>query len=383
MRKFRVMTVMGIPIELHISLLVFLPFLAWRLGNQAYIGTWVAIVNTISPQTIDPTVLLPGLTPWLIGIGGAIGLFIGVAVHELGHAWVARRYDVQTSSITLWLFGGVAHLEHLPTEWDTEFWIAIAGPITSVLIGLVCYGGLQAVPRSLPVTSFLLGWLALTNVSLAVFNLLPAFPMDGGRVLRSLLARSRPFVQATRMAVSVAKVIALLLGLVGVFTVNILLILVAGFVYLAAVSEATTVVTRDLLSDISVRDLVRPDMNTVLTGTSVLLLVDQMLTERRTAYIVVDDTGTVVGVITLANLQGALETPQTTVDDIMTKNPPTISADATAFELFTTLGQGRGEYVLLEEDGRTIGLISQTDFMQMLSLLQGARQLRHAVPLTR
>jgi CBS domain-containing protein len=113
------------------------------------------------------------------------------------------------------------------------------------------------------------------------------------------------------------------------------------------------------------------------------MLVDRMLTERRTAYIVVNDTGTVVGVITLANLQGALETPQTTVDDIMTENPPMISADATAFELFTTLGQGRGEYVFLEEDDQTIGLISQTDFMQMLSLLEGARQLRHAVPLTR
>ena len=162
--------------------------------------------------------------------------------------------------------------------------------------------------------------------------------MDGGHVLRALLARSRPFVQATRTAVAVAKVIAVLLGLFAVLMLNVLLLLLAGFVYLAAVSEATTVVTRDLLGDIGVRDLVHPELTVIRAGTLVVELINRMLSERRTEYVVVDRGGTVLGTVTLADIQDpATLDPGTTVEEVMTEDPPTISADARFLEVVRDL----------------------------------------------
>ncbi|WP_254544622.1 site-2 protease family protein [Halomarina pelagica] len=372
---------MGIPIEIHVSLLVILPFLAWQLASPQYIATWTGIINAISPLSITTDTLLSGSTPWIIGIAGALSLFVGVAIHELGHSWVALRYDLTIRSITLWLFGGVAHIEDLPTEWRKEFWIAIAGPITSLLLGVIGYVLLQVTPPSAPVAGFVFGWFGLTNVGLALFNLLPAFPMDGGRILRALLARSRPFVEATQRAVQVATVVAILLALVGLFTFDILLLLIAGFVFLAGRSEATIVMTQELLSGVRVRDLMRPELPTVRTGTPVQALIDRMLHERRTEYVVVDQSRTVQGVVTLANVQTLPETidPDTTVDEVMTEDPPTISSDDDAFELFRKIGDTDAHCVLIEEQGRVLGLVSGDDFMQILALLQRSAKLDNAL----
>ncbi|RBI59646.1 peptidase M50 [halophilic archaeon] len=380
--KYRIATVMGIPIEIHVSLLVILPFLAWQLASPQYIETWTGIINAVSPLSITADTLLSGSTPWLIGIAGAVSLFVGVAIHELGHSWVALRYDLTIRSITLWLFGGVAHIEDLPTEWRKEFWIAIAGPITSLLLGALGYVLLQVTPPSAPVAGFVFGWFGLTNVGLALFNLLPAFPMDGGRILRALLARSRPFVEATQRAVQVATVVAILLALVGIFTLNILLLLIAGFVFLAGRSEATIVMTQELLSGVRVRDLIRPELPTVRAGTPVQTLIDRMLRDRRTEYVVVDQSGTVQGVVTLANIQMLPEmiSPETKVEDVMTEDPPTISSDDDAFKLFRKLGETDAHCVLVEHEGQVLGLVSGDDFLQILALMQGSARLDNALP---
>ena len=230
--------------------------------------------------------------PWVIGITAAIGLSVSVTIHELGHSWVALRYGIEIESITLWILGRMAALTSVPREWDREFRIAVAGPITSVLVGAICHVGLLATPGPLPVPRFLFGWLAITNVTLTAFNLLPAFPMDGGRILRALLARQRPYASATHIAGRIGVIFAFVFAIVGVFTFQILLLLLASFVYGAATTESRTVLLDELLEGITVGDIAPRDVTTVPAATTIEELGSRMLRERRTVYPVVGEGGT-------------------------------------------------------------------------------------------
>jgi len=177
---------------------------------------------------------------WLLGLAAAIGLFVGVVLHELGHSLTARRYGFPIESITLWLFGGIASFSEMPEDWRQELNIAVAGPIVKHSGRRRLLRALRRHPESLDGARFVLGYLAVLNVALAIFNMLPAFPMDGdGCYLRALLARSQPYAQATQQAASIGKLFAVLMGLFGLFSGNIILIGVAFFVYIAASSEAS------------------------------------------------------------------------------------------------------------------------------------------------
>ncbi|MEF8869500.1 MAG: site-2 protease family protein, partial [Haloarculaceae archaeon] len=246
MRSFTLGDIWGIPIRINTSLIVFLPVLAWLIGSGGQIEIYAGFIETLTGVGFDLARLRAGSTPWVIGVAAAVGLFASVTVHELGHSWVALRYGLTIESITLWILGGMAALSAIPREWNREFWIAIAGPVTSVLLAAVCYVGLLVVPSSLVVPRFLFGWLAITNVTLAVFNLLPAFPMDGGRILRALLARRRPYASATRIAGRIGVIFAFVFAIVGVFTFQIILLLLAFFVYGAATTESRTVLLDEL-----------------------------------------------------------------------------------------------------------------------------------------
>ena len=217
MRRFRIGSAFGIPIQLDLTFLLVLPLFAFLIASQ--VGLWTGTLNDIWAANLDPALLSTGALPWVLGTLAALGLFAGVVLHELGHSLVAMRYGFPIESITLWLFGGIAQLTEMPEDWKQELYIAVAGPAVSIGLGVLSYVGFVLVPggHSLVVDSarFLLGYLALMNVALAVFNLLPGFPMDGGRVLRALLARTRPHAQATQIAAEVGKGFAILLGLFG------------------------------------------------------------------------------------------------------------------------------------------------------------------------
>ena len=157
-------------------------------------------------------------------------------------------------------------------------------------------------PASLPIVRFTLGRLALTNVSLTVFNLLPAFPMDGGRVLRALLARRRPYAVATRLAARVGVLFAIPFAVVGVIGFNVILVPLALFVYGAATTESRTVVLDELLDGLAVREVMGGDVDTVGADTPLSALGDRMLDDRRTTYVVTDD-GAVVGIVSPSELE--------------------------------------------------------------------------------
>ena len=210
-----------------------------------------------------------GLSTALLGVMLICGLFACVVLHELGHALMARRFGIGTADITLFPIGGLARLERIPEDPRQELWIAIAGPLVNVTIAatlagvLLAMGSQLAAAAAVVVGGSLLAQLMWANVWLAVFNLLPAFPMDGGRVLRALLAYRLPYGKATQIAASVGQGMAILFGIGGAIIGSWILMFIALFVYLAAGEEAAMVQLRTLTRGIPVRDAMARSFRTL------------------------------------------------------------------------------------------------------------------------
>jgi len=370
MRNYTLGRVWGIPIRVNVSLLVFLPILAWLIGSGAQIAVYAGIIEGLAPVTIDPAALAAE-SRWTIGILAAVGLFVSVAIHELGHAWAAMRYGIEVESITLWILGGLASLSAMPREWNREFWIAVAGPAASVLVAAVCFAGLYAVPAGAPVVVFVVGWLAVTNVFLVLFNMLPAFPMDGGRVLRALLVRNRPYASATRTAARVGTGFAVLFAVVGVLAFSPLLFLLALFVYGAATSESRTVIIGELLDGMTVGDLATAEG--VAETTPVEELLGRLLGSRRSELPVLDADGRVVGAVTAEALRGVApaDYATTTVGDLVDPDLPRLDAAASAFDGLVELDGSRSDVALVERDGAPVGVVSRADYGAALALRRG------------
>ncbi|QCP91776.1 site-2 protease family protein [Haloarcula marismortui] len=368
MRNFHITTIWGIPIRVNVSLLIFLPVLAWIIGSGAQISVYAGIVSVLSGVTLDLTVLTAGQTPWLIGTAAAVGLFASVALHELGHAWAAMRYGLRVEAITLWILGGLASLEAIPKEWNRELVIALAGPAVSILTGLACYAALFALPASAQVTLFVIGWLAVTNIFLAVFNMLPAFPMDGGRVLRALLARTRPYATATRIAARIGTGFAVLFAVVGVLSFSPLLLLLALFVYGAASSESRTVALAALLDGLSVDDVASPLDATIEANASVEDLVDRMFADRRTEFAVTRG-GDVVGVVTVDDFRelSKAEREADTVADLMEADLPRFPAAMAAFDALVELDTARASAAFVDGPEGT-RVVSRDDFSSAMEM---------------
>ena len=294
-KSVRVGSIFGIPIKLDITLLIVLPAFTWLIG--ARITEIAGILSDVPRLSIDVAAISGGLMPWILGLAAAIGLFVGVTLHELGHSVVAIRYGYAIDSITLWLLGGLAQFTEQPREWTHEFWIAIAGPIVSVAIGVVSYLAVVILPSGLNAVSFVLGYLAVLNVTLAVFNMIPAFPLDGGRVLRALYHRSTTLARATEKAVRVGKVFAVILGIFGLLTFNIFMIAVAFFIYMAGSAEGRHTAIASVFEDVAVIEVMTPasEVTSVRPGLSVADLFDRMLDDRYSGYPVVED-GDIVGI---------------------------------------------------------------------------------------
>lgn len=372
MRGIRLGSLFGIPIRLNWTFLIVLPlfaaFIAWDISEL------VVAINATFNTTIDPISLTEGPWPWILGFASAVGLFVGVLLHELGHSLVASRFGYETESITLWLLGGVASFAEFPENWRHEFVIAIAGPLVSVLIGAGSYVVFINLPSGLEPARFVFGYLALLNVVLAVFNLLPGFPMDGGRILRALLARNLPHAQATQRAASVGKLFAFLLGLLGLFT-NWFLILLAFFIYIAASGEAQQTTIKATFEGVTVRDVMTPEerLKTVDEDTTLADLMRRMFEERHIGYPVVRD-GDLVGMVTLddASEIREIERDAYRVEDVMSTDVKTVSPDADAMEAFQQMLQnGVGRLPVVDEAGELIGIISRTDLMRAFNIIQG------------
>ena len=375
MRRFRIGSAFGIPIQLDLTFLLVLPLFAWIIGSQ--VEPTVELLNTFGGD-LDPAVLTADLLPWILGIAAAVGLFVGVVFHELGHSLVAMRYGYPIESITLWLFGGIAQLDEMPEDWRQEFLIAIAGPIVSVLVGTVSLIGFLLVPSgttALAAVRFVLGYLALMNVALAVFNMLPGFPMDGGRILRALLARTNPYARATEIAAEVGKGFAILLAIFGLFPpFNPLLIGLAFFIYIGAAGESRQTVMRAAFEGVTVANVMTPAdrVTTVEPEQSVSDLIRTMFEERHTGY-PVERNGEIVGLVTLEDARAVREVERDayTVGDIMTTELIAVAPDEDVMTALSELEDNSvGRLIVLDEADEFQGLLTRSDIMTALTIIK-------------
>lgn len=354
--------ILGIPVKLNISFLIFLPVLAWIIGRQ--IDVYIEILGL----GIDPAAITRGSNAFLIGLFAALGLFVGVTIHELGHSIFARRYGVKIESITLYVLGGVAQLEEIPSRPGEEAKMALAGPVTSFILGgifwllLIVLDPAQAVPR------FMLGFLFYVNVAVGIFNLIPALPLDGGRILRSLLSLKISHYKATEISTRISKLFAVIMGIYGLLVFNLFLIVIAFFIYFGVTSEFQEMVLNQALEGLKTSDLMSEQVITVESDTSISDLKELMMKKHHLGYPVVKD-GEVVGIVTLEDMQKT-DNPDEPVKTILTSKVITIGESDSASEAFHKMNQnGLGRLIVTGKSGQMVGIITRTDLMHAIRVV--------------
>ncbi|WP_181692721.1 CBS domain-containing protein [Natronomonas sp. LN261] len=380
-KGFRIGSIAGIPIKLDVTLLLILPVMAYLIASG--MPEAADALNVTLDAGLDVDVLTEGMLPWIIGFAAAIGLFVCVLLHELGHAAVARRYGYGIESITLWLLGGIARPEEQPDRWNHELWIALGGPVVSVAIGVGCVLFLDAIPSD--PARFVVGYLAVLNVVLAVFNMIPAFPLDGGRVLRALLGRTRSRVAATEIAVSVGKSFAVVLAFLGLLVFNPFLIAVAFFVYIAAAAEGRQTALKATFEGVRAGDVMTPvgELRTVEPTESLAEMLDRMFRERHTGYPVLD-SGRLVGIVTLEDVRDVdPEARQaTTAGDVMSSDLESVQPETEAVEAMQRLGSGDiGRLLVVDESGSLAGIVTRSDLVTAMNVMRERRSVEAASPL--
>ncbi|MGY6633240.1 MAG: site-2 protease family protein [Alkalilacustris sp.] len=254
-----------------------------------------------------------GWTAAVVNIAFILVLFACVVAHEYGHALMARRYGIATPDITLLPIGGMARLERMPEKPGQEIAVALAGPAVNVVIFVVLVVVLRVDP-SLGVMAQIedpregfLARVAVVNLLLVVFNLLPAFPMDGGRVFRALLSLRMPRVRATQVAATAGQAMAFVFGFLGLFTVNPLLILIAVFIFIAAGAESSHVTLQDFGRQTGVRAAMITNFETLEEDASLHAAVAALIRTTQHEFPVVDPRGALVGMLTRKALYAALD----------------------------------------------------------------------------
>ena len=353
---------MGIPIKLHITFLLIIPVFGYIFANY--------------PPGFGFSDVEPLLLRYALGLSFAILLFTCVLLHELGHSYVAKKHGSSIQGITLFLFGGVSSLEDIPRNPKIEFKMALAGPAISLLIGsilIIFYkilnGDLQLSNPYLRMV-WMIGYI---NVILCIFNLLPAFPMDGGRVLRAVLAGKMSYLKATHAAAYVGKMFAILMGIFGFITVpdGVWFMLIAFFIYIGASEEEKSTQVSVTLEGMKIKDIMSGDVKTVPSSMTVEELVDFMFKHKHMGYPVVDGTE-IKGIVTFTDVQNIPKEERKTINvsNIMTKEIISIKEDdeaVKALKIMTTNNIGR---IIITQDKNIIGIVSRTDLLRSVQLLE-------------
>lgn len=300
----------------------------------------------------------------LFGVILVLALFACVVLHELGHALTARHFGVQTRDITLLPIGGVARLDRIPREPMQEFWVALAGPAVNVAIaGLLWLGfsvaGAQPLTHFQELSRLFWGQLMYANMILVAFNLLPAFPMDGGRVLRALLATRLEYARATTIAARIGQVIAILFGLLGLL-VSPILLFVGLFVFLAAGGEARSVRLTTPMKDSKVQEAMITRFHSLSVDDPLNVAVNELLSGSQQDFPVVQDGQEVVGLLGRNELVQALaeKGPNARVGEAMRSDCPLITEYDKLEDCYEILRRDGCSTLPVVRQGRLIGLIT-------------------------
>jgi len=321
--------------------------------------------------------------------------FVSLLLHEMSHSYVAMKFGTKIHGITLFIFGGLAMMEDIPKSPEKEWRIAIAGPLMSFTLGgvfLFSFWGIKAmifaVQRPVGIVVFMLGFL---NVILAIFNLLPAFPMDGGRVLRALFAKRMSFLKATKRAVLIGKAFAVIMAITGFIAdpfmfiltgereTNIWIPLIAIFLYIAATEEEAATTTFTALEGIKVKNVMRTERTSVPEDMHISELANKMLEERTAEYAVVSERGELKGFITFDEIK-RMPVEQRyflKISDAMGSFDiinDVVSEDDGATEALKKMIRHRKNVLAVkgEERGSVVGIITRRDLMTYIEMLRGS-----------
>jgi Zn-dependent protease len=302
-----------------------------------------------------------------------LALFTSVLLHELGHAVVSRRYGIRTLEIVMFPIGGVARLERSPRPKE-ELWIAVAGPAVNLVIFLAIAGYLAARNQSEGIREMAAGGASLSmriavgNLILALFNLLPAFPMDGGRILRSILAKYRPEEEATRIAAAAGRLLAIGMGLWGLVSANFFLLFIAFFVYLGATQESAVAAGRSLTQGMPVRAAMVTDFRTLAHGSTLRDAADLLLATSQQDFPVTHG-GDVLGLLGRNSLLKAMATqgPEAYIAGAMNRDFVRLSPDMDLAEALALMGKA-GSCALVMEGSRLLGLLTAENLTEFLLL---------------
>jgi Zn-dependent protease/predicted transcriptional regulator len=369
---------LGIPIRVHASWFLVFLLLTWTLST-GYL-----------PEE------LPGLSParyWAMGGVAALLLFLSVLLHELGHSYVALRYRIPIERITLFIFGGVAHMRKEAPTPRAEFLIAVAGPIVSFVLGAVCFG-LTALaesiesPRDTQGVVMLGALLGMVNLQLGLFNLIPGFPLDGGRVLRAgLWAWGKDFYRATKQAALVGLGFGLLLGVLGLTVlVGALMgkldssmasngswvVFIGMFLFAAALASRRQAALRQALATVPVRDLMVRTVTSIPAQCSLDEAVTQYFQPYGYGSFPVVDGGQLVGLITVDEIQTVPSAmwPWRQVGQVMRPLSPSliVGPDVSVIQAMECMAQDGWDQLVVMQDGQIAGLVTQSAIAHFLQV---------------
>jgi len=364
--SFRIGRLFGIPIMIHFTFLLIIPIFAWLIGTD--ITYTVTMVSDLFHVQVDDQLITEGYIPYLLGFVIAIGLFLGVFVHELAHSLIARRAGIAITNITLLFFGGVASIEDRDTDPKVEFWMALAGPAACTAL-VYATPLLITGPALAGVVTYVWGYLAILNILLFIFNLLPAFPMDGGRVLRAYLALRMPLHEATSIASTIGKAFAVIFGLIGLIIFSPILILIAFFIYIGAGQESNVTRYKFLLKDVTTREIMSRPVISVQSGMPITEVIALMYQTKHLGFPVID-RGYLTGIITLDDITriSSIDRDAMQVKDSMTREVITLSPEAPVFDALRIMTQYNIGRIPVMEDGLVAGIITKSDIFTVMEL---------------
>ncbi|NDD91456.1 site-2 protease family protein [bacterium] len=353
--SWRIGSYRGVQIKLHVSLLIALPYLVF----VTYAG-----FDALSRNAgVSRGELSFGPLFWSVAM--AVLLFSSVLIHEFGHVLVALRQGAKVRSITLMMLGGISDIDDIPEKPSQEFRLALMGPIVSLALSGLGYGifNLSLSPN----LNFISIWFGQINLVLAIFNLLPAFPLDGGRVLRALMASRVGQIRATKTAAKISTAFAWIFALAGIIGFNILLVLIAFFIYAAAQSELSVTFARKLLKGLRVGDAAT--LAEALNENDTLDIATERMLHERTTLLPVR-TGTGYSLISLQQIRSVpqRQRSQTTVGEV-TDGPATpLDSEASMDEALTEIATAPLGALPVLREGNLIGYIRYIDLSDVLQL---------------
>ena len=366
---------------------------SFRLMKVAGIGLYIHVTFFILLLWIGAMYYLPrhNAADAFYGLAFVVALFAIIVLHELGHALTARRFGIQTRDITLLPIGGVARLERMPEDPRQELAVALAGPAVNVVLAFIFFVALILMGQPVLPVDFtdlsifspnFLRRLLLVNVILAGFNLLPAFPMDGGRVLRAFLAMKMNYIRATHVAANIGQAMAFIFGFIGLFT-NPFLVFIALFVWMGAAAESSMVQMKAGLGGIPVSRLMITEFKTLKPDEPLAQAADSLLSGYQQDFPVVDGDEKILGLLTRSKLvDGLAKNGETTpVENVMETQFVAAHPSEMAEAAFIRLQHSNCRSMPVLRDGKLLGIVTAEnvgEFLMIQAALHGELRARAA-----